>query len=164
MPHIVRKMSPDDARAFLEVHHAAVHGIATKDYPPAVIEEWARLPITDAAIQIVRSNPDNEYRLIAEANKQIVGIGALVVENSELRACYVAPEASRKGIGSALVHEIERVALAQGLTHLELDSSVSAEHFYASLGYEILERSEHLLPSGQAMACVKMRKKLSPSR
>jgi hypothetical protein len=31
-------MCPEDARTFLEIHHAAVRGIAAKDYSSAVIE------------------------------------------------------------------------------------------------------------------------------
>jgi putative acetyltransferase len=161
MPLTVRKMRPDEARTFLEVHHAAVRGIAAKDYPSVVIDAWARLPLTDAAIEQARSNPDDEYRLVAELDGKIIGIGVLAIRNSELRACYVAPEASRKGVGSALVREMERVAHEHGLPFLELDSSTTAEPFYAALGYEVRERGEHILASGQAMACVKMRKMLT---
>jgi putative acetyltransferase len=128
--------------------------------PPTVIEAWAPLPLTEDAIERVRENVQNEYRLIAEVDGRIVGIGALVVGNAELRACYVVPEASRKGVGTALVREIERIARGQGLTFLELDSSVTAEPFYASLGYGVRERGEHILGSGQSMACVKMRKEI----
>jgi putative acetyltransferase len=38
---VIREMRSEDARAFLDVHHAAVRGIAAKDYPLAVIEAWA---------------------------------------------------------------------------------------------------------------------------
>ncbi|MCO0638337.1 GNAT family N-acetyltransferase, partial [Lutimaribacter sp. EGI FJ00014] len=108
----------------------------------------------------VQTNRGNEYRLIAEIDDRIVGIGSLVVENAELRACYVSPEAGRKGVGSALVRELERVAKERGLPFLELASSITAEPFYAKLGYEVHERGQHILGSGQPMACVKMRKEL----
>jgi putative acetyltransferase len=156
----IREMRPDDAQAFLEVHHAAVRAIATKDYPPSVIEAWAPLPLTEDAVERVRKNVEKEYRLIAEVDGKIVGIGALVLEKAELRACYVAPEASRKGVGSALVREIERIACKRGLHYLILDSSVTAERFYASLGYEVRDRGEHILDSGRSMACVKMHKEI----
>ena len=154
----VRAMRQEDSRAFLEVHHAAVRGVAAKDYSSAVIEAWAPLPLTDAAIEAVRSNPDGEYRLVAEMDGQIVGIGALAVRTAELRACYVAPEATRQGVGSALVREIERAARERNLTFLELDSSVTAEPFYRAHGYEVRGQGEHILGAGRCMACVKMRK------
>lgn len=61
----VREMRPADARAFLEVHHAAVRGLAAKDYPQAVIEDWAPLPLTDKVVERFLLNPDNEIRLVA---------------------------------------------------------------------------------------------------
>jgi putative acetyltransferase len=155
---VVREMRSADARAFLEVHHAAVRGTAVVDYPLNVIEAWAPMPVTNEAVKQVRSNRDKEHRFIAEIDGEVVGIGALVLESSELRACYVAPAAGRKGIGSALVHEIERAARERGLSMLELDSSITAEAFYRKHGYEVRERSEHILQNGRRMACIKMRK------
>jgi putative acetyltransferase len=158
----IRQMRPEDARSFLEVHHAAVRETAARDYPSAVIENWAPLPITDDAVKRLLANPANEIRLVAEINSEIVGIGALILEKTELRACYVAPNAARRGIGSALVREIERITTTYGLSRLELDASITSEPFYKALGYEVRERGEHVLGSGQRMACVKMHKHLSP--
>jgi putative acetyltransferase len=159
---VIREMRAGDARAFLEVHRAAVRGSAAKDYPVAVIEAWAPMPLTNAAIERTRANPDGEFRLIAEIGSRVVGIGALVFGNSELRACYVKPEMGGKGVGSALVGAIERAAWSRGLRSLKLDSSLNAERFYRSKGYEVVERAEHVLHDGQAMACVRMRKRLVP--
>lgn len=85
---------------------------------------------------------------------------AAVFENLELRACYVAPAASRKGVGSALVKEIEDVAREQSVPRLEVDSSMTAKCFYRTVGYEVVERGEHFLGNGRRMACVRMRKEL----
>jgi putative acetyltransferase len=156
----VREILPEDARLFMEVHRSAVRGIAARDYPPDIIENWARIPITQASLENFLINPDKEIRLVGEMDGEIVGIGALVVEKTELRACYVSPNAVRKGVGTAIVREIERIAVANGLTFLQMDSSVTAEPFYKSLGYEVLEYGEHVLSSGQRMACVRMRKAL----
>jgi putative acetyltransferase len=151
-------MRSADSRAFLEAHHAAVRGAAVADYPLAVIEARAPMPVTEEACEQARANRENEYRLIAEIDGQVVGIGALAVESCELRACYVAPSAGRRGIGSALVHEIESVRRERGLSMLKLDSSITAEAFYREQGYEVCEPSEHVLHNGQRMACIKMRK------
>ncbi len=52
-----------------------------------------------------------------------------MLQASELRACYVVPEAARKGVGSALVTEIERIPAENGLTQLDLQASTNAEPF-----------------------------------
>jgi putative acetyltransferase len=157
---VVRRLRPQETRTFLEVHHAAVHGLAAGDYPLQVIEAWAPLPVTERHVRQVKANADNELRFAAVVKREVVGIGALVAKNSELRACYVVPHAARKGIGTAIVNEIERAARLHHLSFLELDSSLMAELFYTRLGYRVLERGTHLLASGYPMACVKMRKDL----
>ena len=93
----VRPMRPEDARAFLEVHHAAVRGIAARDYPPAVIQHWAPLPVTDKDVEQLLVNRDGEIRLVAEIDGAIVGVGAIVLAKSELRACYVEPGGGAQG-------------------------------------------------------------------
>ena len=155
-------MHDDEARSFLLIQRASVRGLAANDYPPSVIDAWAPpLPVTDTAVAFFRVNHDEEIRLVAELDGELVGIGALVLADSELRACYVLPAAARCGIGSALVAEIERIARHYGLTHLELLSSLTAEPFYRRLGYEAEDRVEHALGSGRGlMAAVKMRKAL----
>jgi len=158
-PVTVREMRPEDARRFLEIHHAAVRGIAAKDYPPSVVDAWAQ-PITDQLIERFLANRDRELRLMAEIDGEPVGIGAIVISHSELRACYVAPNAARRGVGSALVAEIERIAREHGLDHLELESSITAEPFYATLGYTVERRGEHVIAPGVAMAAITMRKRL----
>ena len=160
MPVIVRKMRPQDARSFLAVHHAAVRGLAAADYPPDVIEAWAPLPISDEAVDLVADASPGQIRLVAEIRGDIVGIGEIVPALNELRACYVAPKAARQGVGTALVRELEQIARAHSLTHLQLDASLTSELFYLSLGYEVRERGEHALQAGLNMACVKMEKQL----
>jgi putative acetyltransferase len=159
MPVIVRPMQADEARRFLEIHHASVRGLAAKDYAPAVIEAWAA-PITNERLQRFLQNRDGETRLIAMMDGEAVGIGAIVVANSELRACYVLPSAAPRGVGAAIVAEIERLAREHGLRELQLESSLNAEPFYMALGYRIERRGELRIAPGVAMAAITMRKEL----
>ncbi len=156
----VRPLQVNEARIFLEIHGRSIRGLAAGHYSAEVIEAWA-VPLTEKSLRGFLDNRDNEIRLIAELDGEPVGLGALVVENSELRACYVVPEASRKGVGTALVAEIERIAQENGLERLELLASVNAESFYAFLGYETHGRTEHVLRTGHPMAAVKMAKMLT---
>ena len=153
-------MRDHDARAFLKVHRRAVRELAANDYPPGVIDAWAPSPITAEHAEFVRLNADREYRLVAEADGEIVGIGSMVARSRELRACYVAPPASRQGVGSAILRELERAARDQGLSTLEADSSLTARQFYRANGYEECGSGEHVLNNGVRMASVKMRKRI----
>jgi putative acetyltransferase len=162
MPIVVRPLRENEVRTYLEIHTSAIRGLAITHYAPEVIEGWI-VPITEDTIRDVTANTDHEIRLIAEIDGTPVGIGALVVERSELRACYVAAPAARRGCGSALLREIERLALEHGLTRLVLAASLNAEAFYASHGYEVRERREVVLGTGHRLPAVFMGKDLSTS-
>jgi putative acetyltransferase len=159
MPITVRPLRGDEGRIYLEIVNSAIRGLAVGHYPPEAIEGWV-VPVTDETVRDLRLNRDNEIRVIADLDGEPVGIGALVLERSELRACYVSPHAARRGCGSALVREIERLARENGLTRLELAASINAEAFYAAHGYEVRERSDVVLGNGHRMAAVWMGKNL----
>lgn len=159
----VRLICPEDAKAVIEVHHAAVRCTAAKDYSVDILEQWAPLPITDGAIRKFIENPDNEVRFLAEIEGEVVGMAAIVPSSCELRACYVAPQAGGQGVGTALLHELEHAAQERGLPFLQMDSSLTAEAFYKARGYEVQGKGEHILRAGQRMACVHMRKVITPA-
>jgi putative acetyltransferase len=158
VPATIRELRSGEERLFLELHARSVRGLAAGHYPPDVIEAWCVAPTEQRLADFIR-NPDGELRLLAEVDGTVVGLAALVLEDAELRACYVAPEAARQGVGTALVREMERRAAAHHLDHLELLSSINAEPFYAALGYESQGRAEHVM-RGHPMAAVKMSKRL----
>jgi putative acetyltransferase len=159
MPIAVRPLGSDEGRIYLEIVNSAIRGLAASHYPPDAIDGWL-VPITDETLGDLMLNADHEIRLVAELDGKAVGIGALILERSELRAVYVSPQVARRGFGSALVREIERIARENGLTGLELAASRNAEPFYAAHGYEVRERSEVVLRNGHRMAAVWMTKNL----
>lgn len=154
----VRQMRPDESRLFLTLHSRSVRGLAAGHYSPQVIDAWT-VPLTDENVRSFEDNPDEEIRLIAELDGQPAGLGALVIASDELRACYVVPEAAQKGVGTALVREIERLAREHGITELHLHASLNAEPFYTRLGYRAEGHTELVL-RGQPMEAVKMSKRL----
>ncbi len=159
MAATVRPLRDHEIRLYLEIHERAIRGLAVSHYSPDDIEGWV-VPATDENVRRLALNPDREIRLVAELDGEPVGIGALVLEESELRAVYVSPEGARRGCGAALVREIERIAKDNGLAHLTLHASLNAERFYADLGYDLLERTEVVLPNDHRMAVVRMEKEL----
>ena len=159
MPITVRSLRDDEGRIYLEIVNSAIRGLAVGHYPPGAIEGCV-VPVTDESVRDLMLKADHKIRLVAELDGKPVGIGALVLDRSELRAVYVSPKAAGQGSGSALVREIERIAKENGLTRLKLAASLNAEEFYSAHGYEIYERSEVVLRNGHRMAAVWMRKDL----
>jgi putative acetyltransferase len=149
MPIAVRPLRADEGRIYLEIVNSAIRGLAVSHYAS---DRWV-VPVTDETVRDLMLNADHEIRLVAEFDGKAAGIGAL-------RACDVSPPFARRGCGSALVHEIERLARKNGLTRLELAPSLNAEPFYATHGYEVRERSDVVLRNGHRMAAVWMTKAL----
>lgn len=157
MPVVVRPLREGEERQYLEIVNSAIRGLASSHYSSAAIAGWI-VPETEDNVRDLIANEDGEIRLIAELDGVPAGIGALVVERSELRACYVSPGAARRGCGRLLVEEIERIARARGLTRLEVASSLNAEPFYARLGYQARQRHDIVLRNGHRLAAVLMDK------
>ena len=68
----------------------------------------------------------------------------------------VSPEAARQGCGSALVHEIEPTARANGVARLDLYAALNAEQFYVDLGYDVLATtSPQLRPPARRRALLR---------
>ncbi|MEH2365736.1 GNAT family N-acetyltransferase [Nostoc sp.] len=154
----VRSFLPSDAESVLKVHRAAIHETASSCYPKEIIQDWAS-PITPSKIKAFADNTE-ETRIVAEINSQIVGFGAIVVSNSELRAVYVSPSFGRSGVGTAILQELERLAREQKLSELHLNASLNAEPFYQVNGYMNEGFEEHTLRYGRKMPSIRMRKKL----
>lgn len=154
----IRELRRGEERLFLELHARSIRGLALKHYPPAVINAWCVPPTSRNLAAFIR-NHDKEVRLLAEVDGAAVGLGALCVKHGELRACYVLPEGARQGIGTALVQEIERLAVQHRVERLSLLASINAERFYASLGYHSDGCVEHVM-RGYRMAAIRMSKSL----
>ena len=155
----VRPLRRDEERLFLEIRERAIRGLAATHYSRDVIEAWVT-PATDENVRRLMRYPERDILLVVELNGKPCGIGALSLKESAIRKVYVAPEGARRGCGSALVHEMERIARSHKLARLGLSASLNAVEFYAGLGYEVLEREELQLPNGPRMAAVRMVKDL----
>jgi putative acetyltransferase len=155
---VVRPLRPGEERLYLEIVNGAIRGV-TDYYTAEERAAWC-VPIAAESLAYLAANPEREVRFVAELDGVPVGIGALIVESSEVGACYVLPSAARRGVGSALVAEIERLARASGVAALGVSASLNAEAFYAALGYVAGQRQEIVLRNGSRMQSVRMYKRL----
>ena len=79
---------------------------------------------------------------------------------ARLRAFYVHPKWSRRGIGKLITQACEAAALASGFTRLELIATLPGEPLYSANGYEILKPYEIPLPDGLFLPAYHMAKDL----
>ena len=126
------------------------------DYPPEQIDAWA----SPGRIEQYQFAIAQHEFYVAVADGSVVGFSELDREQGEVKAVYVEPAWSRRGVGRALLAELERAARGHHLAELRLEASLTAEPFYLALGYRFVARRTHILSSGDALACVEMRKAL----
>jgi putative acetyltransferase len=84
------------------------------------------------------------------------GIGILEVDNAELSAIYIHPNAVGKGIGSKLLNELEKIARKSNIFKIIVHSTLNAKGFYIAHGYIEQELTFHDLPNGSKLECIRM--------
>ena len=159
----IRPATATDARSILEAQRAAVLRTAAASYSTDILMAWAA-PITPDNVRRMADviSTQSELALVAIVEGAVAGFGSIVPKNAELRAIYVHPDFSRKGIGGQILTALERLARQHKISALMMDASLNAEDFYLKRGFVVVEYGEHELRAGARMRCVKMRKIMSP--
>ena len=137
MSVLVRAARADDAQAISKVVIAALRQSNALDYPPDVI---ARVEQSFAAPQILGLIIQRQV-YVAILDGAVVATASL--DQQVIRSVFVAPGHQGTGIGKQLMARIESVAGQHGLQELRVPSSITAEGFYARLGFEKIRDEFH---------------------
>ncbi len=79
---------------------------------------------------------------------------------AKIRAFFVHPEWTRRGIASLILKTCEDAAYARGFRRFEMGATLTGVPMYAARGYAAGERIEVPLPNGMSLAVVRMWKKV----
>ena len=83
---------------------------------------------------------DESHHLIAvDEQKEVIGSGRLHFNNNregQIRYMAVSNTIQRKGLGSAIVSELEAIAREKGIQEMVLNARENAISFYLSMGYK----------------------------
>lgn len=83
---------------------------------------------------------------------------------ARIRAFFVHPDWTRRGIARALLLACESALAAAGFCDAVLVATLAGEPLYASCGYTVVERSSLRLSAGLTLPVVRMTKRFSLSR
>jgi GNAT superfamily N-acetyltransferase len=177
----IRKATPADIPRVREVIEASVRGLQAQDYSPAQIE-GALQSVYGVDSQLIA---DGTY-LVAEVTEsqrpEIIACGGWSKRKTlyggdqyasredslldpkqdaaKIRAFFVHPKWSRRGIGSLILEACESAAGEAGFTRLEMGATLSGVAFYKAKGYEALENLQAPLGNGEVLPIVRMAKTL----
>jgi len=74
------------------------------------------------------------YLCIALLADKPVGVG-MAQASGDILLCYVQPESFRRGVGRALMQDLEGWLRVRGALHADLNSTHTGQEFYRRLGY-----------------------------
>ncbi|QQO18438.1 GNAT family N-acetyltransferase [Bradyrhizobium diazoefficiens] len=131
----IRLALEDDADDISGVILRALRETNAKDYTNEIIERVARSFSPGAVRQLI----GKRTVFVAAIGARIVGTASL--DGSVVRTVFVAPDVQARGIGKRLIAEIERTARERNIPALTVPSSITAEAFYARLGFRAVRNS-----------------------
>jgi putative acetyltransferase len=154
----LREYRDEDREATRSVFERAVHQSASADYSPDQLEAWA--PSITAAADLLEwaSARSEAVTVIAVEEGHVAGFGDLV-EGSVLDMLYVDPAFARRGIATALIDRLCRLAAQGGAKTIETDASITARSVFERHGFVVLEEQTPVV-RGIAMTNFRMRRLL----
>jgi N-acetylglutamate synthase-like GNAT family acetyltransferase len=133
----IRPAQAGDAAGISRVIIRALRETNAKDYTPDII---ARVELSFSPAAVERLIDQREV-FVAEMDNRVVGTASL--DGQALRTMFVLPDMQGRGIGRLLVQRIERVARERQLGILTVPATVTAEAFYARLGFTAVREAYH---------------------
>jgi GNAT superfamily N-acetyltransferase len=177
----IRKAIAEDTPVLRVLIEASVRGLQSNDYSAEQIE-GALQSVYGVDSQLIA---DGTYFVVESADGIIVACGgwskrktlyggdqwtgrepALLNpehDAAKIRAFFVHPDWTRRGIGSMVLDACEKAAVSAGFTRLEMGSTLTGVPLYQARGYVSLENLEVPLGSGVKLPIVKMGRRVGSS-
>ena len=129
MQYLIRRATPGDAQAISKVVIAALRQSNARDYAPEVI---ARIELNFSPAAILKLMPQRQM-YVAVHEQHVVGTASL--DQAVVRSVFVSPQHQGRGIGQQLMVRLKEAAIVAQVEELRVPASLTAESFYAQLGY-----------------------------
>jgi predicted N-acetyltransferase YhbS len=174
----IRLATIEDVPALQQLIRESVQALGAKHYSAEQIAS-ALSHVFGVDSQLIR----DETYFVAEVDNEIVGSGGwskrrtlfggdqaksgasepLLDPNTDaarIRAFYVHPRWSRRGIGSRILEACEKAARNAGFGRAELVATLPGEPLYLARGYEKSEPIQIETPDGESLTAFRMTKTL----
>ena len=130
----IRRATARDAEAVYEIVLRALRETNARDYPASVID---RLVLT--LPKGVVSKLEEWQAYVAVVDGRIVGTVSL--DGKTVRAVFVHPDYQGRGIGTKLMDAVENAANVRSESTLGVQSSITAQEFYAKRGFKVVREA-----------------------
>jgi len=135
-----------DAPAISILSQEAIRRTNAQDYTATEIDAVCMSHSIACVVEFMK----RRHVVVLKYQDQIVGTVSL--EKDKLHSLFVSPDCQGLGYGTALVVYIEEYAAKLGLDRICLSSSITAQRFYAGLGYKFEMRENRPIGTTYLMA------------
>jgi GNAT superfamily N-acetyltransferase len=80
---------------------------------------------------------------------------------AKIRAFFIHPSWTRRGIGTMILEACENAAIAAGFAHFEMGATLTGLPLYQTRGYVAIENLEVPLGNGESLPIVRMEKRIA---
>jgi putative acetyltransferase len=159
----IRPFRHGDESALHAVFHSAIHGIASRDYSRAQVEAWAPTEVTDDLSHLWTKKIRSIRPFVVEMDSAMAAYGDIQA-SGYIDHFFVSASFARRGVGTFLMQFLLKKAVAENISELSSDVSVTAQPFFERFGFRVIEHRVAVV-RGVALANALMRRtSVEPTR
>ena len=152
-----REAQESDASSIHSIHSLCIHELCSTHYTKDQIDTWAKRQTPERFAKFI-AQKDTVF-LVAETleSKEVIGFGHMGKSKDprfsshvdyEVYGFYISPSFGRRGVGKALMTELERQAIRLGCKgYMGVCATLNAVPFYEKCGYVVIKEGVHCLGS-----------------
>ncbi|MFK9079759.1 GNAT family N-acetyltransferase [Pseudomonas neuropathica] len=134
---LIRNATNADALAISRIIIGTLRESNALDYSSAIIDQVESSFSPSAILDLLT----RRQVLVATTDSHIVATASL--DQDVVRSVFVDPTWQGKGIGRQLMAMIQSIAIKDGVSLLRVPSSITAQGFYAALGFKKIRDEFH---------------------
>ena len=134
---LIRNATNADALAISRIIIGTLRESNALDYSSAIIDQVESSFSQSAILDLLT----RRQVLVATTDSHIVATASL--DQDVVRSVFVDPTWQGKGIGRQLMAMIQSIAIKDGVSLLRVPSSITAQGFYAALGFKKIRDEFH---------------------
>ena len=155
----IRNLEYGEESLLWNLFYATIHNINVQDYSEAQINAWAP---DDLDEQIWKRKFQSIKPFVAEVDGEIVGYSDLQPDGL-IDHFFVHYQWQRRGVGTALMKEIETRAMKNNIALLETHASITARPFFEAQGFTVV-LEQRVDVRGQKLKNYVMQKIIRPNK
>ena len=123
----IRKALYTDRDTLSQLHIASIKRLCCHHYTREQLEVWSSVLTPSIYDQALK---EKVFLVAVDSQQALLGLGILDVQNKEISAIYIHPDAVGKKIGAKLLNELENIAQNNNIEKIIVNSTLNAEGFY----------------------------------